>query len=203
MKFLALALALFFSLTVFAHAPKTGTVYGTFGPYLYHTPAPTHSPLLGGVALIAEGDVDKNGGVEIGLFYLHKPYFREKRGAFLVEKMKRMDITLGYRHWVSDRFSAALAFSTAYSMGDAQEIRKDAGLPTDFSTTASKITEYGVNLSLLSELHRFKNGDALTLDARYTYPLNGKSGERNDVVGAVIGVKFFVQENEKVEASTQ
>src|SRR5690349_14292659 len=85
-----------------AHVPEEGKISGVLGPYIYRTnygeASPSvDSPVLGGAGLLVEGDVDKNGGLEVGLFYMHKLYIRRIDSQYESEKIKIMYITMGYR----------------------------------------------------------------------------------------------------------
>ena len=113
------AIIFLFNFECFAHSPEEGQIWATTGPFIYQTKTarsqPEKAPYLG-YGLIAEGDVDMNGGVEIALFYVDKLYFIEKGGDNVVEQIKRMYITTGYRHWFTNWFSFAGALFSSYSM---------------------------------------------------------------------------------------
>ncbi|MEK6555043.1 MAG: hypothetical protein AABZ31_07380, partial [Bdellovibrionota bacterium] len=118
-----------FSLTAGAHQPKRGKIFASAGPYVYRSfPDSSYTgaeaPWLGGFSIFVEGDVDKNGGLEIGLTYLHQLYFVRKGDSVLVEKVKRVRASTGYRHWFGHDFSGALFFTNAYSIGDVEEIHE-------------------------------------------------------------------------------
>src|ERR1043165_7776681 len=83
----------------FGHTPEEGSIYATLGPFLYKTAYEgkipgVHSPFLGGFGLLVEGDVDKNGGLELGAIYQHKMYFRSQEGMVLAEKTKVLNVTM-------------------------------------------------------------------------------------------------------------
>src|SRR5690554_6853437 len=83
-----------------SHQPEEGKIFGTFGPHIYQshlmqTEASVDNPIEKGFGLIAEGDLDHNGGLEIGMFYLNKQYVRQRSDQLLIERAKRMYITMG------------------------------------------------------------------------------------------------------------
>jgi len=137
----------------FAHAPKEGQIWATTGPYLYRTKTsmtqPENPPNLG-YGVIAEGDVDMNGGVEIAIFYLDKLYFLGKGGEQITEQIKRMFITTGYRHWFNKNFSFAGALFSSYSMGNPKVVIAPDNLD-NLETSAREITEYGMDFSFQFE----------------------------------------------------
>jgi len=148
------------------------------------------SPYLTGAGLIAQGDVDKNGGIEIALFYLDKFYLRRQGDDHITEKIKRMYVTTGYRHWFNKSFSSALAIYSSYSMGDARVVH-DENTGGDVPTTATEITEYGLDVSIQVEL--ISNDElALVADSRYSQSLTAKSREDANVYGILLGLKYLI-----------
>lgn len=142
-----------------------------------------------------EGDIDKNGGAEISISYLQKVYATRKYGVVNMEKMKRIHITMGYRHWFNSKFSAGLAFFSAYSVGQGSVIHTDypEGLRPDSS--AKDITEYGFDFSLQHEPWSWSNGKyAVILDARYSMALTSKAKEDGNHFGLLAAFKYEVQE---------
>jgi hypothetical protein len=182
---------------VWAHIPEEGRVTAVLGPYIYNTPI-SHSnpsyeiPYRVGVGLTVEGDLDKHGGIEAGLFYLNKMYSRQQGAQEDVEIIKRMYATMGYRYWVSKRGSIALAFASSYSMGDAVSVHSTSTNPLYIATTASKKTEYAIDLSFQREFWR-RGRSAWVADARYAFSMNNKDDEDADMYGLLIGFKYDVQ----------
>jgi hypothetical protein len=179
-----------------AHTPQAGKILATFVASAYRTQAshPEAYKLLGtsaGIGIIAEGDVDYNGGVEIALLYYNKSYFREYEDTLVVEKIKRAYITTGYRHWFNPYFSGALSFSSAYSMGDPRQTHVRGRDSPPVTTTAQKITEYGLDFSLQwevwgNEIH------ALVLDNRYALSLTSQKGENANQISMLLGYKYLI-----------
>lgn len=184
------------SLRAHAHEPAEGKIWATVQSSTYRT-IPRHklvddqSPYLVGGGIVAEGDFDTNGGVEIAMLYLDKVYLRQRGQEYTSEQIKRMYITTGYRHWFNRGISTALSFYSAYSMGDVKTRHAEAPSDEDLTTTASAITEYGMDLSLQWE---FWGNDemAAVLDGRYSYAITHKSREDADVYALALGFKYLV-----------
>ncbi len=200
MKMLKVRIYIFIMITLlsetgWAHESQRGKAMATAGPYTYQTKTDIddHSPVLGGFTLLAEGGVDKNGGVELGMTYLHKIYYRKSEGHIIAEKLKRMHMTVGYRHWFNSIFSMGLAYYSSYAMGDPSIIHNDFIGPPIY-TSAHKVTETGFDISLQAEVYR-TNRFTIVTDLRYSYSLSARSGEDADVMGIVIGYKREVDAN--------
>lgn len=193
-----LAIIIMFNFECFAHTPEEGQIWATTGPYFYQTKTsmsqPEKAPYIG-YGLIAEGDVDYNGGVEIAIFYLDKLYFIEKGGDQVVEQIKRMFITTGYRHWFNETFSFAGAFFSSYSMGDAKVV-----VPPDtvdgLKTSAQDITEYGMDFSLQAEIWSNKEMAAV-IDTRYSWSTTRNQREDADVYGIALAFKYLIPKKRK------
>jgi hypothetical protein len=192
-KLIFVASIFIFGQNIFARSPTSGNIWLSAGPYVYRT-LTTHpfddqdSPYLLGGGLIAQGDVDQNGGVEIAIFYLDKYYLRTEGEYFVIEKLKRVYITTGYRHWFNKYFSAGAAFFSSYSTGDPRTIQSNGKKPL---TSARRITEYGLDFSVEWEIW----GDeklALIADARYSWVLTKKPHEEADVYGAYLGINYLI-----------
>lgn len=181
----------------FAYAPREGNVTALAGPFTSKANfAGSHldlqAPQLGGFGLIALGDIDDKGSLEIGMIYMHKLYLRDVGPNHLVESMQSIHITMGYRRWLGERFSASLTFFSAYPMGDPEVIdqRLEPGFSMD--TSAQDLTEYGLDFSLQTEL--WASGRyALVLDTRYSASLTSKKDERGDHYGALLGIRYLLQ----------
>lgn len=182
----------------FGHEPEEGSIYATLGPFLYKTnyegkiPG-VHSPFLGGFGLLVEGDVDRNGGLELGAFYQHKLYFRSQEGMVLAEKTKVLNVTMGYRHWFDHRLSVGAAFYSSYTIGDPRVIHNDFPPGRFIDTSARDTTEYGFDLSFLWEFARIEEF-ALVMDTRYSIAITPKYHEKEDHYGVLFAVKRLVQE---------
>ena len=189
------------STAAFAHVAKEGNVWVTTGPLYYRTYTTKSTEAdrsRWGVGLIAQADVDKNGGLEIGMVYLDKLYFRNKNHHLMVEKIKRIFITTGYRHWITNLFSVQLAFFSSYSMGDPIIIEGDFERREESGTTARETTEYGFDVSLQWEIWGTDNV-AVVADGRYDWSTSSKSKEDANVYGALLGVKYKIPKTRSSE----
>lgn len=193
------AITLFFFLVVskevLAHPPIEGDVWVTAGPFFHRTNSAQgladKSPFLGG-GLAVEADVDTNGGVEIAMLYEDKLYIRRMEDAIVAERIKRMYITTGYRHWFIPNLSAGIAFFSSYSMGDAKVIFDNRPLKIDAeTTTANDITEYGFDLSMQWEFWS-KDDFAFVADTRYSISAARKSRQDADLYGLLLGFKYLI-----------
>jgi len=176
------------------HTPKEGDIWANIGPFIYKTKTPhpiaNEVPMSGG-GIVAEGDVDYNGGVEIAMIYLDKLYVRTRNDDVVAERIKRMYITTGYRHWFASPISAGLAFFSGYSMGDPKVVLDERPSGDSLVTSARKITEYGFDTSIQCELY----GDdhfGLVVDLRYSWSLSREEQEDADTYGAMLNFKYLV-----------
>lgn len=196
--FLMLALT---PLQIQAHAPKDGDVYVTLGPFAYTTPRFYHhfdAPTLVSPALIAEADLYHRGGLEVSMFYLRNAFSLLRDGRKITEQVKRIYITMGYRHWFSEDFSGALAFASSYTMGDTKVLQDDFPIGERPKTSARDITEYGLDLSFQQELLSTKRV-SFVLDARFGFSLTPKISEQSNHFGIMLGLKYFLQSRQRVE----
>lgn len=193
----AIIIFLFASGQAFAHEPAEGKIHAALGPYVLHS-VPYHhnftSPFMAGVGILAEGDIDDNGGIEIGIFYFPEYFSIYRDGMEITEKAKRIYITMGYRHWFTKQFSMAFAFFSNYSMSEAEVMNNDFG-PYAPKTSAHDMTEYGFDASVQWEFWNHENF-SLLVDARYSYSMTMKSGEDQNFVAGLVALKFYVQGHE-------
>lgn len=196
---ICLFLWLFNSAVSLAYVPKSGNVNATFGPQLSQTisngsSSGADNPVQNGYGLIALGDVNDYGALEIGTFYMPKIFIREKAGKFLSEKTQTMHITLGYRYWLAPSFSTSLSFYSAYSMGSYNTLHSD--FPpgqTETGTSAQDYTEYGFDLALQAEV--WQSGRyGVVIDARYSQSVTNKPSEDANHYAVMIGLRYLIQE---------
>ena len=181
----------------YAHQPQEGKVLGTIGPFFSQTHAihsqdVTNSPPSLGFGVLGEGDLSSMGGIEIGLFYSFKTYERVFGASHLVERVHKVEVPVGYRHWLLDNLSAGIAFSSSFSVGDPQVVYADASLGSE-STLARDLTEYGINFSVQWEFWT-NNLISLILDGRYSFSLSAKTSEDANQYGLMLGMKYLIQE---------
>ncbi len=192
---ISLLFLLVLSMEALAHPPNEGDVWVTAGPFFHRTNSAQgladNAPFLGG-AIAVEADVDYNGGVEIAMIYEDKLYVRRIEDAVIAERIKRMYITTGYRHWFIPNLSAGIAFFSSYSMGDAKVIFDNRSSEKEAAaTTANDITEYGFDLSMQWEF--WNKGDfALIADTRYSLSTAKKSRQDADLYGIILGLKYLI-----------
>lgn len=189
---------LFLSIQAFAYEPKEGNVSAIVGPfvsqtYFKNTGADVSNPLFGNVGLLAQGDINTDGSLEIGLFHMQKTYFREKNTKILAEKTELVHITMGYRYWINPLFSTALAFSSSYPMNQPRVIHNEIPAGQETDTSARDTVDYGFDFSVQSEV--WKN-DTLSViaDVRYGQSVTEKQNENSSHYGILIGLKYLIQE---------
>jgi hypothetical protein len=189
---------------VSAYSPKEGNVLASLGFILHrtnfygsHTGA--KAPYSGGIALVVNGDVSDFGQLEVGLFHMNKQYFRDIGSRYVGQETEEIHITMGYRQWITPSFSAALAFSSAYSMGYVRELHNDYAPLPGIDTSASDSVEYGFDLSLQAELFSWGQRSAITMDAIYSLSVTGKPNEKADHYGLMISYRYFIQEKQVVD----
>lgn len=171
----------------------------SFGPLFYKTYLPssfhTEPALRAGFGALVEGDVDYNGGIELGIFYMHKDYYRKEAEQIFAEKTKRIHIIMGYRHWFSNYLSAGLSFFSAYTMGDPTAVNSDfAPSEGEPNTSAQDTTEYGFDLSIIYEFLTQEKW-ALILDGRYSHSVTSKRNEEAHHYGVMLGYKMPIEVN--------
>ncbi len=180
------------------HVPVEGKIFGTLGPY-FHKVAPSYvqdsasGPLSSDFALIGEGDFNNKGGVEVGIFYGTKTYQRAYGGnTHLSERVHKLSVPVGYRQWLTPKFSLALEFDASYTMGIPQTIFNNAPAGIE-PTSARSLTEYGVDVSGQWEAYTV-NRFALLIDTRYFYSLTAKPNEDANQYSFLVGIKYLIQE---------
>lgn len=180
-----------------AYTPERGNVTATLGPYISKTNfdssnSSMNTPNLGGLSLTALGDVDDKGSLEIAMIYLSKIYFRNEGAQSVAEKVKLVHISMGYRRWISNYFSASLGVFTSYPMGDSEIVHSDFPQNAQINTTATEPNETGLDLALQLEVWN-KGLFALVLEGRYSLSLTKLSNEHADQYGGSIGLRYFIQ----------
>lgn len=175
---------------------EEGKIHATIGPYLFQTHRLATSkgsdPIMSGFTLIAEGDVDYNGGIEISISYLQKIYPREVGDKVNIEKNKKIYVNTGYRHWFNKKYSAGLSFFSAYSMGGTRVVRSDFPLSSRPPSSAKDPAEYGFEFSLQYEpiqVGKF----FLVVDGRYSHSVTSKDNEDGNHYGLILGLKYFIE----------
>ena len=172
------------------------SVYG--GPFAYKTNFSSAKysgkvPDQAGLGLVVVGDIDESSGLEIGMFFLNKTYFRQDNNSFLVEETKLAHIAMGYRRQMTDLLSGSITFSSGYAMGDPTVIRNDFANGSGVDTSVRDTAEYGFDFSLQAEMFREANPSFVT-DIRYYKSLTPKPSESADHYGVMFGLQYQLQE---------
>ena len=194
---------LIFCVPGFGYTPEEGRVSATLGPYLNRTnfkgsPTMEEPGYLGGMELVAVGDISDHGSLEIAMIYTPQIFIRDIGGKMLAEKIQTIHITMGYRWWHTPYLSSSLALYSAYPMGDKEIVHDDGGISQIADTSARDRTEYGFDWAVQGELwtdDRF----AVILEGRYSLSLTPKKDEHSDQFGTVLGLRYIIQEEKKVE----
>lgn len=183
-----------------AYEPHTGNITGTIGPIVYqtmipHLPDEMNNPILGGFGLVANGDVNTTGSLEVGIFYAHQIYYRHIDDQYRqMEKIKRMHVSMGYRWWWNPYLSASLSFYSSYAIGDPQVYHSNMlATAAAVDTSAQDITEYGFDFAMQCDLWN-NSKSAVILEARYSLNVTSKSNEDADRYGLMLGYRWLVQE---------
>jgi hypothetical protein len=189
-----------FSIQLYAYVPSEGNVTASYGAFLYKTNFSgsenlPNSPILGDFGLKTNGDLNENGSLEIALFHLNKIYYRNLNNRNLTEQTSLIHITMGYRRWLSEKFSVGLGFYAGYSLGDYTTIHNDSNVNLEIDTSARDTVEYGYDFSAQQELWS-KEKEAVTLDLRYSYSISNKENEKGDHYGLFLAYRVFIQEKE-------
>lgn len=183
---------------VSAYVPNEGNVTATLGTFFYKnnfadTVYGAHSQNLTGLGLIALGDLNTTGSLEIAIFDLYKQYYREQAGYELVEEKEVVHITMGYRYWINPYFSSSLSFYSSYSMGDVKVVHSTFAPGTEIDTSARDTTEYGFDFAIQGDLYS-RELWAITAEARYSLSVTSKENENSDHYGLMLGFRHLMQE---------
>lgn len=186
------------SLHAFGYEPREGNVTATVGPFVSRTDYPgsesgAQAPLFGDIGLIVQGDINQYGALEIAMFHMQKAYFRRSGTSVVAEKTELMHVTMGYRYFISPLWSASLAFSSSYPMGERRIIHNDFAPGQVIDTSASDTVDYGFDLSIETELWN-NNRFAVVSDIRYGLSVTDKQDEEGSHYGILIGLRYLVQE---------
>ncbi|MBX3016398.1 MAG: hypothetical protein KF767_00810 [Bdellovibrionaceae bacterium] len=193
--------------SVFAYDPEEGNINATLGPYTYRTPynspvPDVSSPMRGGYGLIATGDSNSKGSVELGMFYLDKLFLRDEGDDILAQKVEMIHITMGYRWWLRSWISASLGFFSAYPLGDPKDVFKRVAPGNFLDTSAMDFCEYGFDLALQVQVFGTQKF-GIVFEPRYSWNVTPKAHEAADHVGFLIGLRFMVQEKGAAKAEAQ
>ncbi len=186
------------STSVLAYTPSEGNVTATLGTFGYKTnfagsPSGAVSRNLAGLGLVALGDINNIGSLEIAMFDLHKVYFREEAGKYIAEEKEVIHITMGYRYWINPYFSSSLSFYSSYSLGEVRIVHSDFTPGTEIDTSARDTTEYGFDLAFQGDIWSNEKW-AVVGEARYSLSVTSKKSEQSDHYGIMLGARYQIQE---------
>ncbi|MES3038895.1 MAG: hypothetical protein V4736_13380, partial [Bdellovibrionota bacterium] len=175
--------SLFITPSTYAYTPEEGNVSAVLGPYVYKTnfenaSSGVTSPYFGGVGLMAIGDINSKGSLEIAMFYMNKLYVREKDLKYLAEKTGQVHIVMGYRRWLTSYISTSLGFYSSYPIGDYSTVKNDHSSTAIIDTSARDGTTYGLELAFQYELWT-QGRYAAVLDTRYARSITSKDHENS------------------------
>lgn len=181
-----------------AYSPEEGNINAVFGPVISRsmftgTRTSTEPSTTTSFGLLAIGDVNRTGSLEIGLFYITKQFFREQNGLFYGEQTGTVHVDMGYRFWFGDIFSTSLSFFSAYTMGDIAVIHSDLPAGQTLDTSAHDTTEYGFDLSVMAEVVS-RNRVGIVVDGRYSLNLTKRDDERADHYAILVGMRYLLQD---------
>jgi hypothetical protein len=201
MKSVLFVVFLTLSNLTFAYSAKKGNITATLGPYIYKTNfsdtvgTGASSPYMGDFALIADGDVNEHGGLELGIFRLHKLFYRSQGMSSVVQGEELLQIDMGYRRWIGSVFSAALSFYSTYSFSAPVTVHNDFGPGLTPNTSAQETTLYGLDFSVQAEIWS-QGRFSVMLNGIYSLPVTVKQNEKADMYGVIIGLRYFVQDQQ-------
>lgn len=150
---------------------------------------------MGGMGLIALGDFNNKGSIEIGLFHTNKVFYRRKGSGFIGEGTEIIHISMGYRRWWTERLSSSLSFFSSYSMGSPNIVYSEFSPRNLVDTSARDITEYGFDAAVQGDLKSWEKA-ALTLEGRYSHSVTPKDHERGDQWIIMLGLRVLLQQKE-------
>lgn len=191
----------------FAYDPAEGNINLMVGPYTYRTPYKSpdpefSSPSRGGYGLIATGDSNQKGSVELGLLYLDKIFARDEGANILAQRIQMIHITMGYRWWLRSWISTSLSFFSAYPVGDPQDLYRKVDAGTFFDTSAMDLTEYGFDLALQLQVFGTQKF-GVVVEPRYSWNVTPKNHEAADHFGVLVGLRFMLQEKRAGQAEAE
>jgi hypothetical protein len=186
----------------FAYTPKEGNLAIILGPTFYKTDFGGANPAFNqayatGLGLIAVGDLNEHGGLEFSVFTLNKTFLRaDEAGNYIAQKAEMLDITMGWRQWIDEMFSASISFFSAYPMGTPETIYSNIPFGEFVNTSASDKVEYGFEFAGQAELLHWEQF-AFVTDVRYSWSVTPKEEEHGDHYGIMFGLRYMaIQKND-------
>lgn len=185
-----------FSPLAWSYSPHAGNVTAALGPYIHKTNDQhfgLNSPTDTGVGLIANGDTNSTGALEVALFKYNMTYFRERSGLKISESTDLLEIAMGYRYWALPWLSGSLSFYSTYSMGGVSVRQSQFPPGQELETSAHATTMYGFDFDLQQEIWNHEKFSVVA-DERYGLSITSRSGEKADQYGVFVGLRYLIQE---------
>ena len=192
---------LFFTLSIWAYNPKDGNLSAILGVFTYKTDfsSPSsniESSLFSRPIIILNGDLNNKGSLEIAMTHMNKLFLREQDSKYQLEEAQLMHIGMGYRRWLNPMLSWSAAVYSEYPMKTKKVVHSDFNPGQEITTSASDKTEYGLDLSLQTELW----GNyfwSVVIDGRYGLSFTNQRNEKGNYYGVVLGLRYLFQERIK------
>ncbi len=185
------------SVNSWAYQAQSGQVNAFFGPFFHKTDYENSKIFYddrwsGGFGLMVTGDLHEKAALELSIFHFYKTFFREFENRLLVERTGFLHVTMGYRRYLTDKWSSSISFTSSYTMEKLRQIYS-THLPTDNRpTSANDITEYGFDLALQHELWS-RLEEAVVLDGRYHISVTNKMNERGNHYGLFLAYRRLIK----------
>ncbi len=186
-----------FSLGCPAYQAQQGQINAFFGPFLLRADYDNSKfsydeRWSAGFGLLVTGDLHEKAALELSIFHFYKTFFREIENRTLAERTGFLHITMGYRRYLSEKWSTSLSFTSSYTMEKLRTIYSSY-LPTDARpTSAGDITEYGYDLALQYEIWS-RLEEALVLDSRYHISVTNKVKEYGNHYGFYLAYRRLIK----------
>lgn len=145
-----------------------------------------------GFVIQATGDLNFSSSLLLDMIFIEKSYARDERGSFLHEKIEMVEFDMGYKRWLNGRFSVSLSIASLYRIGDVKIMEDHRPSSEVWTTSAYDPTHYGISMGVQYEFMS-EAPWAPSLDLRYFYSLNKKSGETADQFSAAFLFRFPIQ----------
>ncbi len=136
------------------------------------------------------GDVNESGSLDFSFLAFDKYYTLHKGSILKVDRLKRMQIISGYRHWWTKNFSIASGLNSGYTMGDPESLYDScANTCSDMKTHAHTVTEYAVDLDLTAAFP-LNSLDETLFSLKYSYSLSSTGARDSDMIVLQVEIKW-------------
>lgn len=187
-----LALTCFFSTVLYAHQPQSGNLYLSTGGLVattLHQASFHHKIQTYGFALRALGDVDENGSLEFSVFGFDKYYSIKTGQGKKTDRLRRLQVVSGYRHWFYPWFSFSGGLNSGYIMGDPKTLVDPCHIACpEEKTNAQTVTEYALDLELTWSPTLIDENE-LMVSTRYSYSFSSAPNRSSDTIMFLVELK--------------